>query len=147
MKAITVCQPYASLIMMGDKRVENRRWSTHYRGDLIIHAGKSLKWMPTRYEMKLNPRLEVSKDVLPFGKILGIVTLVDVVHFPPPEYRQDLSWLKSYEHASGPWCWILENPRPFKVPIPWRGAQGLFTIDPRAMEIRRQNMETCPQWP
>jgi hypothetical protein len=45
MNALSVCQPFASLIISGEKRVENRRWSTSYRGPLLIHAGKSRKWL------------------------------------------------------------------------------------------------------
>lgn len=40
MKALTISQPYASLIARGEKFVENRRWPTPYRGPLAIHAGK-----------------------------------------------------------------------------------------------------------
>lgn len=38
MKALTVHQPYASLIAIGAKRIETRSWSTSYRGPLAIHA-------------------------------------------------------------------------------------------------------------
>jgi hypothetical protein len=41
-KAITLQQPWASLIALGAKSVETRSWSTAYRGPLAIHAGK--KW-------------------------------------------------------------------------------------------------------
>lgn len=42
MKAITVTQPYATLIMILAKLIETRSWSTNYRGPLAIHAGKGL---------------------------------------------------------------------------------------------------------
>lgn len=45
MKALTICQPYAELIARGDKPIENRTWPTHYRGPLLIHAGKSRAWL------------------------------------------------------------------------------------------------------
>ena len=44
MKVITICQPYAELILLGEKRVENRTWPTNYRGTIGIHAGKSKAW-------------------------------------------------------------------------------------------------------
>jgi len=37
MKALTISQPYASLIVSGKKWVENRTWGTSYRGMLAIH--------------------------------------------------------------------------------------------------------------
>ena len=42
MKAITIKQPYATLIAEGLKEYEFRTWKTKYRGDILIHAGKSV---------------------------------------------------------------------------------------------------------
>lgn len=42
MKAITIKQPYASLIEQGFKEYEFRTWKTNYRGKILIHAGKSI---------------------------------------------------------------------------------------------------------
>lgn len=39
MKALTIRQPWASLIAHGVKTIETRSWSTKYRGPLAIHAG------------------------------------------------------------------------------------------------------------
>jgi hypothetical protein len=38
MKTLSVKQPYATLICAGIKRVENRTWTTDYRGRFLIHA-------------------------------------------------------------------------------------------------------------
>lgn len=40
MKAITLWQPWASLIACGTKKYETRSWSTNYRGPIAIHAAK-----------------------------------------------------------------------------------------------------------
>lgn len=42
MKAITIKQPWATLIAKGYKEYEFRKWKTKYRGDILIHAGKGL---------------------------------------------------------------------------------------------------------
>ena len=42
MKAITIKQPFASLIAAGIKEYEFRTWKTNYRGEILIHAGKSI---------------------------------------------------------------------------------------------------------
>lgn len=42
MKVITIKQPYASLIAAGIKEYEFRTWKTKYRGDILIHSGKSV---------------------------------------------------------------------------------------------------------
>ena len=40
MKAITIWQPWASLLACGAKRFETRSWATSYRGPIAIHAAK-----------------------------------------------------------------------------------------------------------
>lgn len=40
-RAITLHQPWATLIALGYKTIETRSWSTRYRGPLLIHAAKS----------------------------------------------------------------------------------------------------------
>src|SRR3972149_11819690 len=40
MKALSIIQPWAWLIVHGHKPVENRRWPTSFRGQFLIHAGK-----------------------------------------------------------------------------------------------------------
>ena len=42
MKAITIVEPWASLIAIGAKRIETRSWPTDYRGRVAIHASKKL---------------------------------------------------------------------------------------------------------
>ena len=68
MKALTVCQPYASLIVGWPgidpddvKRVENRSRNFGHQGPLLIHAGKSTDWLGT-WEGSI-------PENLPMGKI------------------------------------------------------------------------------
>jgi hypothetical protein len=42
MKALTLTQPWATLVAIGAKRIETRSWSTRYRGPLAIHAAQGL---------------------------------------------------------------------------------------------------------
>lgn len=42
MKAITIIQPYATLIAVGEKGLETRGWPTKHRGELAIHAGMKI---------------------------------------------------------------------------------------------------------
>ena len=41
MKVITIKEPYATLIAEGLKEYEFRTWKTKYRGDILIHSGKT----------------------------------------------------------------------------------------------------------
>ena len=71
-KALTLRQPWASLVVAGIKDVETRTWRTNYRGRLGIHAGSGID----REGMNEHGRLLTD---YPHGAILGTVELVDCV--------------------------------------------------------------------
>lgn len=118
MKALTVCQPYAHLIAIGEKPIENRSWPTRYRGPLAIHAGRSREWLGEDDERKYPGMV--------YGAIVAVARLVG-----SPSIDRDSDWrpewrhLRDHEHANGPFCWILEDVRRVQ-PVPCRGAQGLW---------------------
>jgi hypothetical protein len=129
MKAITICQPYAGAIMDGRKRVENRGWRTNYRGQLIIHAGKSLQWMKTWDDETDGP---LPKE-MHLGAVVGIAELT-AVYIKTDIVTQLLSskcthphrWVAYHHHASGPFLWVLENVKRLVTPIECNGKQGLW---------------------
>jgi hypothetical protein len=130
MKALTVCQPYASLIVGWDgidagdvKRVENRTWATSCRGPLLIHAGRSTHWLHTW--------AGATPAHLPMGVILGCVDLVgcrSIESIRRAPKSSPIAWLKHHVHVAGPCCWILRRPRRLLRCIPYRGRQGLFDV-------------------
>ncbi|MHB1799634.1 MAG: ASCH domain-containing protein [Vulcanimicrobiaceae bacterium] len=121
-KALTICQPYAHMIIRREKFVENRTWPTSYRGPLLIHAGKSRQWLYAGDEDKYKGL----GDPMAFGAIVGVVTLTDVLHITKIEHDARLSWLRTHEHTEGPWCWVLADVVRLERPVPWKGAQGLW---------------------
>jgi activating signal cointegrator 1 len=131
MKAITICQPYAHLIVSGAKRVENRTWPTSYRGLIYIHAGKSRLWLDLDdTESLIDSSYNIPIADMAFGAVVAVAKLVDCVKFVDIEvgnYNKKYPWLYDHQHASGPWCWILDSVSPVG-PWPYRGAQGLFEI-------------------
>jgi hypothetical protein len=42
MKAISIKQPFAWLLVNGFKDLENRNWKTNFRGEILIHASKDI---------------------------------------------------------------------------------------------------------
>jgi hypothetical protein len=135
MKALTVCQPFASLFAMGLKRVENRRWATDCRGPILIHAGKSPAWMDSWHADGGRPDI-VLPDPLPFGAIVARAHLIDcctIGRIEDLSYAHPLAWLKRHPHAVGPWCWILGQVQRLADPIPYRGAQGIFDVPDRVL--------------
>lgn len=106
--AITIRQPWAYLIAEGVKTVENRTWTTQYRGPLVIVAGKKIAttdWCDI-----------IDECDLIFGAAIALVDIVDI------DRKID------NEFAEGPWCWRLRNPRKIR-PVPIRGQLGLFKIN------------------
>lgn len=135
---MTICQPYAELIVRGEKRVENRKWMTKHRGTLLIHAGKSTSWIVLNKTKDRELVGGITVSVLDFGAIVGVADLVDCVHLSDPRIRSaELSWILTHKHATGPWCWVIDNVRRIK-PIPYRGKQGLFDIPDSVVESALQ---------
>src|SRR5437588_10588621 len=85
MKAITLMQPWASLVASGDKRIETRRWNTNYRGPLAIHASKAIPDWVEEW-MEENPAVQtmlfraghIVGSPLPLGCVVATCQLVGV---------------------------------------------------------------------
>jgi hypothetical protein len=135
MKALTICEPFASLVVHGPKRVENRPRPTHYRGPLLIHAGKGLSWFDDpgawREEWEQWRRYYAALPAAPtFGAVVGVADVAGCVLHPNLEVisHDQQMW------ASGPYCWLLENVRAFRQPVPCRGALSLWDVTGEILE-------------
>lgn len=118
MKALTIQQPWASLIVYGPKRVENRTWSTHYRGPILIHVGKK-RDEEAWYGLS---GYQLDNSVSYLSGIIGVANLIGVLN---------LEAYRAYAFdpfACGPKCWILSDVRPLSEPIPMGGQLGLFNV-------------------
>ncbi|WP_300611056.1 ASCH domain-containing protein [Trebonia sp.] len=116
MKALTVRQPWASLIMCGAKDVECRTWMTAYRGPLLIHAGLALD------QGALTAHAHLVPGDLPRGVLLGTVTMTACVRDHPSPWAEP-----------GGWHWVLADPVPFTVPVEYRGKLGLWDVPGRSI--------------
>ena len=85
MKCLTLTQPWASLVVLGAKRIETRSWYTAYRGPLAIHASKGYPGKARRlcflppFAMTLVEHGLIYPEMLPLGRILCITSLEDCV--------------------------------------------------------------------
>ena len=109
MKAISIKQPWASMIISGRKTIELRTWDTNYRGPLLICASKSGNW----------------RDGLPRGMAIGIVDLVDIVDSLPGHAAA--ACVDRLE-AGELWCWLLGNARAIP-PFPVKGRLNLYDVE------------------
>ena len=133
MRALTVIEPFATLIATGVKRVENRTWPTAYRGPLAIHAGKARRYGGERVE-DLAAGFGIDPALLTFGAVVAVAELIDCVRLDGPTVPRSVAirhpWLQEHSHAEGPECWVLANVRRLSVPIVVNGARGLWDWTP-----------------
>lgn len=84
MKALSIHQPWAWLIVNGYKTIENRSWNTKYRGPVLIHASKNVRTRDYCNAVNLLHRDNIGIalpgiDDLEHGGIVGIATITDCV--------------------------------------------------------------------
>lgn len=136
MKALTISQPFASLIADGFKWVENRRWPTNYSGPLAIHAGKGTQYLDREELADYPTGCVVATAVLVAcvqrSTVLSRANTVRAVECPAgfPHTWEELA---EHAHCEGPYCWLLADVVKLATPIPYRGAQGLFDIPDAAL--------------
>jgi len=82
MKAITIHQPWATLIALGEKRFETRGWSTKYRGPIAIHAAKKVDVEICNHEpfRSVLAKHGYTPDNLPTGAVVAIAQLNECWH-------------------------------------------------------------------
>lgn len=134
MKALTLWQPWASLMALGHKKVETRCWTTKYRGLVAIHAAKHnpQAWLGVSrftkgFQHYLGMCIPKPED-LPYGAVVAIGNLV---HIDQTEtVREDLSeqelWFGNYEE--GRYAWFFENIRPIE-PVFVKGNRLLWNLN------------------
>lgn len=121
MKALSIKQPWAWLIVAGYKDIENRNWPTKFRGRIYVHVGKrfdnlGLAWLIDKGMAPIDALL-LHSNRIPRGAIIGEVDIVDCV-----------------EHSKSPWFvgpygFVLANPTLYDQAIPSKGRLGFF--DPK----------------
>lgn len=136
MKAISLHQPWASAIALGNKRIETRHWKPKYRGEIAIHAAKVLDKDFASVERALG-RLP---ERIPLGAIVAVANLVDV------QSSEDLALsIGAIErlygnYGPGRYGWILEDIRPLAEPVPALGRQSLFSITGDVLAVVRSQL-------
>jgi hypothetical protein len=132
-KALSLWQPWASLMAAGVKLHETRHWSTRYRGPLAIHAAKTLDVAGAPEELCLSVWGVNWCEACPLGAVLAIGRLTRC---------EPTGWLANDRltaadeaagnFAPGRFAWRVEGLSPLIEPIPLIGHQGLFNWSPPA---------------
>jgi hypothetical protein len=150
MKAITLHQPWATLVALREKKIETRSWGTQYRGKLAIHAGKNTKYVNMRsrdylcdeepFYSILMREMAWKNNPLPLGCIVATCNLVEVVRI---DLIISFSACRSYWHNKKEWLlhaqerafgdysvgrymWLLDDVQILPEPIPAKGSMGFW---------------------
>lgn len=142
MKALSIKQPYASLIAEGVKDIENRTYPTKFRGTILIHASKT--WhdrakgndadkvltcmqynsIPHEIQAKFVDYGTIVRDELLTSAIIGQVDIVGCVQ------DSDSIWAEP-----GAWHWVLKNAVLYEHPLLGiKGALSFWNFDPGKLD-------------
>lgn len=124
MKALSIKQPWAWLIIHGGKDIENRTWHTKLRGRFLVHASQGMtkdEYADAyRFALSIGVRCPRFED-LERGGIVGSVELVDSV---------DTSSSPWYVGAKG---FVLRDPQPLPF-TPLKGRLQFFGVPGAILE-------------
>lgn len=153
-RALSLTQPWATLLAIGAKGIETRSWSHRYRGWIAIHAAKGfpnkakrLCWQEPFESVlagagyKLNQRLQdYGKNSFPLGAIIavGILHRINRIGRSPDGrvcLRQTERFVEGDELLFGDYTpgrcgWVFTNVGLLPEPIPCKGMLGLWTPPP-----------------
>lgn len=142
MKALSILQPYAWLIVRPDivdpdqrriayegdiiKPIENRSWYSAYQGEFLVHAGKSYsRRTHAQYANDLAERFGIllpGFDDMPLGGIVGKVSMTGCQREHHSRWKE-----------AGSWGFLLADAQPLPF-IPWRGQLGFFQVPTSALQ-------------
>lgn len=131
MKAISIKQPWASLIAHGIKDIENRTWKTKFRGKVYIHASAKsdgntaflLNKEQSDYFIWNTENYKTFESNLPYSAIIGEVEIIDCV-INHPSIWAEKTFMYEYDEEIGEkpigkpiYNWVLANPVLYEKPI------------------------------
>lgn len=133
MKAISLWQPWATLVVVGAKEYETRSWSVKPGQLLAIRAAKRFDKMQREF-CKEEPFRETlgwagySIDTLPLGAVVGVVKVLEVMQTGAVLESLSRKELAFGNYGPGRYAWKLEVVKQFVSPIPMLGMQWLFEV-------------------
>jgi hypothetical protein len=123
MKALTVRQPWATLIVRGLKAREYRCWSPYkylrfLPARILIHSATAPDRSPEALAALAACRIDPTEENFPLGVVVGSVLVITSKLVSP------LDPMARYGRVA----WLLAEPAPLAVPVPARGQLGLWDI-------------------
>ncbi len=130
MKALSIRQPWADLIVQGKKTLELRSWAVGYRGPLAIHASQTV-------DREACQAHGINPDQVSTGAIIGVVDLVSIIVLDDEAFASRRNEHLVADPLEGTperfkttplYGWQIANPRTLSQPRPVRGRMGLFSV-------------------
>lgn len=156
MKALSLLQPWASLVAVGAKGFETRSWGTNHRGDVAICASAALP----KTVLDLCWQDEFSRNfllsfgiaphqvqnycyearnrckLLPRGQVIAVANLAEVLKTDGRAISEMSTWRSHArpaeqlfgDYSEGRFAWRLTSVRQLANPISVKGMLGLWTL-------------------
>jgi hypothetical protein len=122
MRALSVRQPWAELILLGHKTVEVRSKATHLRERVYIYASQNR--IEAEEEARIAAKFGIDVDGLPRGVLVGTV---EIVGSRPVEIADSEAACFEINDGSGLYAWVLDRPKRAEVlEKPTRQPQPMF---------------------
>jgi len=134
MKAITLFQPWASMLAIGPKKYETRSWKTKHRGWIAIHAAKRFDRLITdahqRFEKELTEMGISPIWATPRGAVVAVAKLSKIIDC---SIRWQMSLIDDFDEVSpygdyseGRYAWVFSEIIPVDPAIPAIGGQRVW---------------------
>lgn len=122
MKALSLKQPWAELILLGKKTIETRKWNTFFRGAFLIHASKTV-------DKKACSEFNIDPKGLVTGAIVGKARLVSVKKYSSKkDFEKDKDKHLAGEFYANPvYGFLLRDVKRVKQE-PIKGKLGFFKV-------------------
>ena len=131
MKALTIRAPWVYLTLRGLKPLENRSRRTNFRGDFLLHAGKTFEGSDNVFGFIQAVLMDMGKTLVDaqlttdprdynLGGFIAVATLTDCI-------EQGDEACKLFNFYTGQHGWIIENVRPIEF-IPYPGQLGFWNV-------------------
>ena len=132
MKALTLHQPWASLLALGFKPDETRSWRTKHRGPLAIHASVAITEQARQaadnehvHAFLLSKGLTF--DTLPRGCFIGHCHVVDVVPTAAVRQQRTAAQLATGDYGPRRYAWLIQHPGVMPA-VECKGGQRLWNV-------------------
>ena len=126
MKCLSLKQPFAYLLALGEKTIELRKWNTKFRGEFLIHASKTI-------DDDTCERWDIKIYNLSIGAIIGSAFLDAVkIYSNQEDFKRDKQkhfsiiskYFDGYKYA-----FFIKNAKMFRKPIVYPGKLRFFEVD------------------